>query len=123
MTQQSEMKQSEQTEAPLHETGERQAYGKAAMEQTGRILRTLSRKVRSVAESLREQEGPSQRVGKTVARVAKRLETSADYLSGSTSQEVTHDARSVIQRYPLRSLGVFFGIGLLLGSALRRRGV
>lgn len=128
MTQQSEMNQSGQYESQqrgesARTEGERQAYGKAAMEQTGKILKTLSQKVRSVADSLREEQGVSQKVGKTVERVARRLESSAEYLSGATSQEARNDARSIIQRYPMRSLGIFFGVGLLLGAALRRRGI
>lgn len=127
MTQQSEMNQQGQSEGRqrVESSGsetERPPYGKVAMEQTGKVLRTLSQKVMSVAESLQEERGVSQRVGKTVERVARRLESSAEYLSGATSREARNDVRSVIQRYPMRSLGVFFGIGLLLGAALRRRG-
>jgi hypothetical protein len=128
MTQQSEMNQAGQSESQTRQEGRRpeegrQAYGKSAIEQTGRILRNLSQRVLSVAESLREEGGPSQKVGKTVERMGRKLESSAEYLSGATSKEMRNDMRSVIQRYPMRSLGVFFGVGLLLGSALRRRGV
>ncbi len=124
MTQPSETFQPSQPqiESPELES-ERQAYGKAAMERTGKLLRTLSQKVRTVADSLRQEQGVSKRVGKSVERVARRLESSAEYLSGVTSREARNDVRSVIQRYPMRSLGVLFGVGLLLGAALRRRGV
>jgi ElaB/YqjD/DUF883 family membrane-anchored ribosome-binding protein len=101
----------------------RQRYVNSAVEQTGKLLRNLSQRVRSVADSLREEQGPPQRVGRTVERVAKKLESSADYLAGTSSTEIRDDVESVIRRYPVRSLGVFFGVGLLLGTALRRRGV
>lgn len=128
MTHQSEMNRQGQPEAQSRIEGAeagtpRQAYGKVAMEQTSKVLKTLSQKVMSVAESLQEERGVSQRVGKTVARVARRLESSAEYLSGTTSKEARNDVRSVIQRYPMRSLGILFGVGLILGAALRRRGV
>jgi ElaB/YqjD/DUF883 family membrane-anchored ribosome-binding protein len=124
MTQQSEMNQQGESRIEgAHSEGERQAYGRTAMEQTGKLLRSLSQKVRSVAESLREEEGVSQQVGKSVERVARRLESSADYLSGATSREIQSDVRGIVQRYPMRSLGVLFGVGLLLGAALRRRGI
>lgn len=128
MTQRSEVSQSSQAEAQARSEeevapeGDRQAYAKTAMEQTGKVLRTLSHKVRSVADSLREEHGLAQGVGKTVEKVAQKLETSADYLTGTTSREARSDVRGLIQRYPLRSLGVIFGVGLLLGTALRRRG-
>lgn len=124
MTQQSEInQQSEARVESAHPEREGQAYGKAAIEQTGKLLRSLSQKVRSVAESLRQEQGVSQQVGKTVERVARRLESSAEYLSGATSHEVRGDVRGVVQRYPMRSLGVLFGVGFLLGAAMRRRGV
>jgi|LauGreDrversion4_2_1035121.scaffolds.fasta_scaffold143828_4 ElaB/YqjD/DUF883 family membrane-anchored ribosome-binding protein len=133
MTQQSEMNQPESKSTmtrgdeecgaePRRQEG-RQKYVNTAVEQTGKLLRNLSEKVRSVAESLREEQGPQQRVGRTVERVAKKLESSADYLSGTSSTELRDDMASVVRRYPIRSLGVFFGVGLLLGTALRRRGV
>jgi ElaB/YqjD/DUF883 family membrane-anchored ribosome-binding protein len=128
MTQQSEMNppESKPTVAQGDEecrAESRQKYVNTAVEQTGKLLRNLSQKVRSVAESLREEQGPQQRVGRTVERVAKKLESSADYLSGASSTEIRDDMSGVIKRYPIRSLGVFFGVGLLLGAALRRRGV
>ena len=69
MTQQSEMNQAGQSESQTRQEGSRpeegrQAYGKSAIEQTGRILRNLSQRVLSVAESLREEGGPSQKVEK-----------------------------------------------------------
>jgi ElaB/YqjD/DUF883 family membrane-anchored ribosome-binding protein len=133
MTQQSEMNQPESKstmarseeecrDEPRREEG-RQRYVNSAVEQTGKLLRNLSQKARSVAESLREEQGPPQRVGRTVERVAKKLESSADYLSGTSTTVLRDDMTSVIKRYPLRSLGVLFGVGLLLGTAIRRRWV
>jgi ElaB/YqjD/DUF883 family membrane-anchored ribosome-binding protein len=133
MTEQSHINQSEM-KSKMAQSGEeggaeqrreegRQTYVNSAVEQTGKLLRTLSQRVRSVAESLREEQGPQQRVGRTVERMAKKLESSADYLSGASSTELRDDVASIVKRYPLRSLGVLFGVGLLLGTALRRRGV
>lgn len=133
MTQQSEMNPSESKSTMARGEEERcaeprreearQTYVNSAVEQTGKLLRNLSQKVRTVAESLREEQGPQQRVGRTVERVAKKLESSADYLSGTSSTEIRDDMAGMIRRYPIRSLGVFFGVGILLGTALRRRGV
>lgn len=133
MTQQSEMNPSESKSTKARGDEEccaeprrdesRQTYVNSAVEQTGKLLRNLSQKVRTVAESLREEQGPQQRVGRTVERVAKKLESSADYLSGVSSTEIRDDMAGMIKRYPIRSLGVFFGVGLLLGTAIRRRGV
>jgi ElaB/YqjD/DUF883 family membrane-anchored ribosome-binding protein len=132
MTQQSELNQpesqstkseSEARSAEGRREGERQTYVNSAVEQTGRVLRTLSQKVRSVADSLREEQGAPMRVGKTVERVARKLESSADYLSGTTSRELTGDLSSIVRRNPIRTVGAVFAVGLLLGTVLRRRGV
>jgi len=132
MTQQSEIHQpesqsqkieSEARSAEARKEGERNTYVNSAVEQTGRILRTLSQKVRAVAESLREEQGAPMRVGKTVERVARKLESSADYLSGTTSTEMRGDVSTFVKRHPIRTVGAVFAVGLLLGSALRRRGI
>ena len=133
MTQQSDSNQSESKSTmaqgneeccaePRREEG-RQTYVNSAVEQTGKLLRNLSHRVRSVAESLREERGPQRRVGRTVEQMARKLESSADYLSGSSTTELRDEMTGVIKRYPLRSLGVIFGVGLLVGTAFRRRGV
>jgi ElaB/YqjD/DUF883 family membrane-anchored ribosome-binding protein len=132
MTQQSEMNQPEtqslksESEAECAEgrkEGSRQKYVNSAVEQTGRVLRTLSQKVRSVADSLREEQGAPMRVGKTVERVARKLESSADYLSGATTGEIRGDLSGMVRRNPIRTVGAVFAVGLLLGTVLRRRGV
>ena len=132
MTQQSEIHQPERQpqkaegetrSAEARKEGERHTYVNSAVEQTGRILRTLSQKVRAVAESLREEQGTPMRVGKTVERVARKLESSADYLSGTTSNEMRGDVSSFVKRHPMRTVGAVFAVGLLVGTALRRRGV
>lgn len=98
-------------------------YMSSAVEQTGKMLHTLSQKVRAVAESLREETGPRQRVRRTVERVANKLESSADYLQGTDTGAIASDVSGVVRRYPLRTLGVCLGVGIVLGAALRRRGV
>jgi hypothetical protein len=133
MTQQSDINQPESTSMTAQGEEERcaeakrkqgpQRYVNSAVEHTGTLLRNLSEKVRSVAESLREEQGPKKRVGRTVERVAKKLESSADYLSGTSSTAIRDDMTGVIKRYPIRSLGLCFGVGLMVGTALRRRGV
>jgi ElaB/YqjD/DUF883 family membrane-anchored ribosome-binding protein len=133
MTQQSDINQSEskstvargdeECSAEQRREEGRQTYVNSAVEQAGKILRNLSQRVRSVAESLREEQGPQRRVGRTVEQMARKLESSADYLSGSSTTELRDEMTGVIKRYPLRSLGVIFGVGLLLGTAFRRRGV
>lgn len=132
MTQQSEMNQPDtqshksESEAEGFESrreGGRQKYVNSAVEQTGRVLRTLSQKVRSVADSLREEQGAPRGVGRTVERVARKLETSADYLSGATTSEIRGDLSGMVRRNPIRTVGAVFAVGLLLGTALRRRGV
>lgn len=132
MTQHSEMNKPEtqafksesDTEgAEARKEGGRHTYVNSAVEQTGRVLRTLSQKVRSVADSLREEQGAPMRVGRTVERVARKLESSADYLTGASTSEIRGDLSSMVRRNPVRTVGAVFAVGLLLGTVLRRRGV
>jgi hypothetical protein len=103
--------------------GSLQEYMNSAVEQTGKILKTMSQKVRSLAESVRDEPGTKSRVRRTAERVAQRLESSAHYLEGNDAPAVQRELASVVQRYPLRTVGVCLGVGLLVGSAMRRRGI
>jgi ElaB/YqjD/DUF883 family membrane-anchored ribosome-binding protein len=97
-------------------------YMSSAVEQTGKMLHNLSQKIRALAESLREESGPHQRVRRTVERVANKLESSADYLQGADTGAIASDMSGAVRRYPLRTLGICLGVGIVLGAALRRRG-
>jgi ElaB/YqjD/DUF883 family membrane-anchored ribosome-binding protein len=107
----------------LKEEHHKHPYVDSAVEQTGRILKSLSQKVRSVADSLREESGPRQRVGKTVEKVANKLESSADYLSRGNPSALGEEISGVVKRYPMRTVGICLGVGLLIGAVMRRRGI
>ena len=100
---------------------EKHPYVNAAVEQTSKMLRTLSEKVLAVADTLRDQPGPRHRISRTVEKVGKRLESSASYLSSTEPDTMGDDLRGVVRQHPMRTLGVCFGAGLLLGAILRRR--
>jgi ElaB/YqjD/DUF883 family membrane-anchored ribosome-binding protein len=95
----------------------------SAVEQTGKILKTMGQRVRSFADSVRDEPGTKHRVRRTAERVARRLESSAEYLSAGDVDAVRREASNIVQRYPLRTIGVCLAIGWVVGAAVRRRGV
>jgi len=107
---------------PPHATA-LQDYMNSAVEQTGKILKTMGQRVRSFADSVREEPGTKHRVRATAERVARKLESSADYLAAGDVEAVRREALNVVQRYPLRTVGVCLAIGWVVGAATRRRGV
>jgi len=98
-------------------------YMNSAVEQTGKILKAMGEKVRVLAESARDEPGPRRRARQVAERVARRLESSGQYLQTSGSDQVGDRLAGVVQRYPLRSVGACLALGWILGSATRRRGI
>jgi hypothetical protein len=78
---------------------------------------TVGHKVRELAGRLREKS-PHEGVRSTTNKVADTLETAGTYLEEKSFENMTEDLAGVIRRYPLQSVLVGIGIGLLLA---RRR--
>ena len=100
-----------------------QDYMNSAVDQTGKILKTMGQRVRSFADSVREEPGTQHHVRATAERVARKLESSAEYLAAGNVEAVRREALNIVQRYPLRTVGMCFAIGWVVGAATRRRGV
>jgi ElaB/YqjD/DUF883 family membrane-anchored ribosome-binding protein len=58
-----------------------------------------------------------------VEKVANKLESSADYLSRGNPSALGEEISGVVKRYPMRTVGICLGVGLLIGAVMRRRGI
>jgi ElaB/YqjD/DUF883 family membrane-anchored ribosome-binding protein len=74
----------------------------------------------SMAGSLRQGAPREGMLGSAATAVADRLESGGRYLQHHGVSEMTDDLASVIRRNPLPALGVAFGVGVLIGLAMRR---
>lgn len=75
-------------------------------------LATVGDKMLTMADKLRE---------KAPSKLVDGLESGGDYLSSHGVPEIAADVTDIIRKYPVQSLWVGIGVGVLLGAALSRR--
>jgi ElaB/YqjD/DUF883 family membrane-anchored ribosome-binding protein len=88
---------------------------------TDDALSSVGERMASIAGTIREKVPSEGRLGSTVGAVANTLESSGHYLSEHGVADIAGDLSNMVRRYPMQSLWVGLGIGVLLGSALSRR--
>ncbi len=81
-------------------------------QKTDDALATVGDKMLTMADKLRE---------KAPTKLVDGLESGGDYLSSHGVQEIANDVTDIIRKYPVQSLWVGIGVGVLLGAALSRR--
>jgi len=111
-------KQVQETAAHLTEQAREAVSSMAgkASEAASRVGEKLS----SVTGSLREQVSEGGALHSAAGAVASRFEEGRDYLREHDLSDLTREAASLVRRHPLPAMLAVFGLGLLLGSALRR---
>lgn len=84
-----------------------------------RTLSSVGAKACSAAETIRSSS-PSF-AARPAEAVAGAIETGGEYLREKGVADIASDATTIVKRYPLESLMIGFGAGLLLGRSLTRR--
>jgi uncharacterized protein YjbJ (UPF0337 family) len=74
----------------------------------------------SLAGTIRQSAPHQGMLGTAAEAVADRLEAGGQYLQQSSLGDMGEDVAGMIRQYPVASLLAVFGIGFLLGSAMRR---
>jgi ElaB/YqjD/DUF883 family membrane-anchored ribosome-binding protein len=74
----------------------------------------------SLAGTLRQNVPHEGMMGTAAGAVADRLESGGQYLQEHGLGDMADDLSSLIRQHPLPSMAIVFGIGFLLGGALRR---
>jgi len=94
-------------------------FGKEAGVKADDALHSVGQGMSSLAGTLR-QNAPQGVLGSAAGTVAEQLESGGRYLSEHDMGEIGKDLSNVIRRYPIPSLVCVFGVGFLLGGAMRR---
>lgn len=86
------------------------------------VGKKISRKLNDAASSLRPSTSSevSSRLDPVKRRVANYMDSAASYLESADLQSVRGSTSDLIRRYPLGSLALGFGVGMLLGKMVRR---
>jgi len=93
----------------------------AAAERTDSALSSVGSGMASAAEKLRES-GPREGYLGTAARsVADNLQSAGGYLQEHGVSDMAGDMTKLVKQYPIQSLLVGFGVGLLFGMVVSRR--
>jgi ElaB/YqjD/DUF883 family membrane-anchored ribosome-binding protein len=83
-------------------------------------IASVGQSMSSLAGSLRQNAPREGMMGTAAGTVADRLEAGGQYLQEHGLGEMSDDLASLIRQHPLPSMAIVFGIGFLLGGALRR---
>lgn len=95
-------------------------FGHQAGAKADDALHSVGQGMSSLAGSIRQNAPQGGMLGSAAGTVAEQLESGGRYLSEHDLGQIGKDVSDVIRRYPIPSLVCVFGIGFLLGGALRR---
>jgi len=92
----------------------------AAAERTDDALGAVGQGMSSLAGTIRQNVPHEGVLGSAAGSVAEGLDTGGKYLREHGLNEIGDDVGRLVRQHPLPALLTVFGIGFLLGSALRR---
>jgi hypothetical protein len=95
-------------------------YTARAGEKADDALHSVGQGMSSLAGSLRQTAPEGSVLGTAAGTVAEKLDAGGRYLREHQLGDIGDEMSSVIRQYPVQSLLCVFGIGFLLGGALRR---
>jgi hypothetical protein len=94
-------------------------YASKAGEKAEDALHSVGHGMSTLAGTIR-QNAPGGALGSAAGTVAEQLESGGRYLREHDLGDIGEELTNVIRRYPIPSLLCVFGIGFLVGGALRR---
>jgi ElaB/YqjD/DUF883 family membrane-anchored ribosome-binding protein len=98
--------------------GKAQNLAGAAADRTDDAISAVGERMSGLAGTIR-QSGPREGVlGSATSTVADNLKAGGDYLKDHGVREMAEDMTTLVKRYPVQSLLVGFGVGLLIGMTL-----
>jgi ElaB/YqjD/DUF883 family membrane-anchored ribosome-binding protein len=81
------------------------------------VLSSVGQGLNSLAETIRDY-APSEGAAESVA---VGLQSGGDYLVQHGVEDIAKDLTDVVRKYPIASMWIGMGVGVLLGSALSRK--
>jgi hypothetical protein len=98
--------------------GKAQNLAGAAADRADDAISAVGERMSGLASTIR-QSGPREGVlGSATGTVADTLKSSGDYLREHGLGDMANDMTNLVKRYPVQSLLVGFGFGLLIGMTL-----
>jgi ElaB/YqjD/DUF883 family membrane-anchored ribosome-binding protein len=93
----------------------------AAVDRTNEGIAAVGHRMTSMSGSIREAAPKNGAIGSAAAAVADKLQAGGGYLEENGLADMGKDLTDVVRNYPVQSVLVGFGVGCLLGLALRWR--
>ena len=123
----------EEVERRLHEYGDKTSgavarisarareFGTTAAKKANQAAPVIGEKVKSLASAIRGKAPHEGKIGTTATKVAGGLESASNYLQEKKFDHLGEDFRGLVRRYPLQSLLVGLGLGLLLARRSKKQ--
>jgi hypothetical protein len=95
-------------------------FGATAAKKANEAAPVIGEKVKSLASAIREKAPREGKIGTTATKVAAGLESASDYLQEKKFDHLGEDFKGLVRRYPLQSVLVGLGLGLLLARRSKK---
>src|SRR5262245_27684537 len=96
-------------------------FGATAAKKANEAAPVIGEKVKSLADVIRGKAPREGKIGTTATKVAGGLESASTYLQEKKFDHLGEDFRGLVRRYPLQSLLVGLGLGLLLAKRSKKQ--
>jgi len=93
----------------------------SAVDRTNEGIAAVGHRMTSISGSIREAAPRNGAIGSAATVVADKLQAGGGYLEEHGLADMGKDLTDVVRHYPVQSVLVGFGVGCLLGLALRWR--
>jgi len=108
-------------ETASHLAGQAREAVSGVASKAGEAMSKVGEKLSSMTGSVREGvSGGTEALRSAAGAVSSQWEAGRDYLREHDLSDLTQEASALVRRHPLPAMLAVFGLGLLLGSALRR---
>jgi hypothetical protein len=100
--------------------GKAREYAHVAGDKAEETLHNVGEGMSTLAGTIRQSAPQSGVIGSAAGTVAEQLDAGGRYLREHDFGDIGEELTNVVKRYPIPSLLCVFGVGFLLGGALRR---
>ena len=88
---------------------------------TDSVLSSVGEGLKSIAGTIRHNPPSHGTIGSAADSIAEGLQSGGEYLSQYKVEDIGKNATNCMRKYPISSLVIGVGVGILLGSTLLRK--